>query len=214
MSRSRVRAGGVGRDRRRAGVTGRAVDAVRAARTVVVAALCVVTAALGHTLMSGDVLPWWAVGAAAAGALAGAWWLTGRERGPGAVVGATVAAQAVLHVLFSVTHCLVRGSAAGRPAPMDHGAMSAPSAADGRHAARMPGAGRAGEAMAPAPEMSLLSALTHGASAGMLLAHLLAAVLCGLWVWRGEAAAHRAGRALAAVVCAPLRRIRRALRYG
>ncbi|MGI3198401.1 hypothetical protein ACRJ4W_06960 [Streptomyces sp. GLT-R25] len=36
--------------------------AFRLARAAVFAAVCVVTAGLGHTLMSGAGLPWWAVG--------------------------------------------------------------------------------------------------------------------------------------------------------
>ena len=39
----------------------------------------------------------------------------------------------------------------------------------------------------------------------MFAAHSLAAVVCGLWLWRGEAAAFRLGRALAAAVFVPLR---------
>ncbi|WP_157878986.1 PE-PGRS family protein [Streptomyces sp. CT34] len=39
---------------------------------------------------------------------------------------------------------------------------------------------------------------------GMFLAHLLAAVVCGGWLWQGEAAAFRLARALVAVVFAPL----------
>ncbi|MEK2479239.1 hypothetical protein [Streptomyces noursei] len=39
---------------------------------------------------------------------------------------------------------------------------------------------------------------------GMLLAHLLAAAVCGWWLWQGEAAAFRLAHALVAVVFAPL----------
>jgi len=55
------------------------------------------------------------------------------------------------------------------------------------------------------------SVLAQQGSAGMFLAHLLAAVVCGLWLWRGEAAAHRLGRAVAVMLLAPLRRLRRVL---
>ncbi|MEU6346818.1 hypothetical protein ABZ883_38400 [Streptomyces sp. NPDC046977] len=37
----------------------------------------------------------------------------------------------------------------------------------------------------------------------MFSAHVLAAVLCELWLWRGEAAAFQLGRSLAAFVFAP-----------
>ncbi|MGD3112669.1 PE-PGRS family protein [Streptomyces sp. YGL11-2] len=43
----------------------------------------------------------------------------------------------------------------------------------------------------------------HGAL-GMFLAHALAALVCGLWMWRGEAAAFRLARSMAAVLFAPL----------
>ncbi|GGU74537.1 hypothetical protein GCM10010211_45490 [Streptomyces albospinus] len=39
---------------------------------------------------------------------------------------------------------------------------------------------------------------------GMFLAHALAALVCGLWMWRGEAAAFRLARSMAAVLFAPL----------
>ncbi|MFF2809718.1 hypothetical protein ACFVT2_21630 [Streptomyces sp. NPDC058000] len=39
---------------------------------------------------------------------------------------------------------------------------------------------------------------------GMFLAHALAAPACGLWMWRGEAAAFRLARSMAAVLFAPL----------
>jgi hypothetical protein len=45
----------------------------------------------------------------------------------------------------------------------------------------------------------------HGLSPGMFLAHTLAALVCGLWLWRGEAAAFQLGRSLATAICAPLR---------
>ncbi|MFD0395851.1 hypothetical protein ACFQ3Z_42470 [Streptomyces nogalater] len=46
-------------------------------------------------------------------------------------------------------------------------------------------------------------------STGMLTAHLLAALLCGLWLAHGERAAFRILRALAAWLLAPLRLILR-----
>ncbi|GGX42464.1 hypothetical protein GCM10010341_75540 [Streptomyces noursei] len=43
----------------------------------------------------------------------------------------------------------------------------------------------------------------HGAL-GMFLAHALAALVCGLWLWRGETAAFRLARSVAALLFAPL----------
>lgn len=47
--------------------------------------------------------------------------------------------------------------------------------------------------------------MTGSASLGMLAAHLLAAVLCGLWLAYGERAVFRVLRAAAARLVAPLR---------
>ncbi|KNE80648.1 MULTISPECIES: hypothetical protein [Streptomyces] len=182
-----------------AGVTADAVGALRLARAGVFAAVCVVTTALGHALTSGGLLLWWAVGLAFAVTAPGAWWLTGRERGAVAVVGTTVGAQALLHLLFSLAHRLV-------PLP-DATTVGGPGTGHGL-GAHQHGAPTAVTGTGAVADPSLLSAVTHGNSTGMLLAHLLAALVCGLWLWRGEAAAHRLARALAALLFAPLRRLR------
>ncbi|MEU0215479.1 hypothetical protein ABZ281_10290 [Streptomyces sp. NPDC006265] len=191
------------------GVT-QGATALRLVRTAMFAAVCAMTTALGHALMADDVLPWWAVGVAFAVTASGAWRLTGRERRAVTIIGATVVAQGLLHLLFSLTHQLVRSSTAvgvpiGERPSGTHGMAFSHSGMGmhhpGMHAPVL-------EAPSGAP---LLSAVTHAASAGMLLAHLLAAVVCGVWLWRGEAAVHRIGRALAAVLFAPLRRVCRVL---
>jgi hypothetical protein len=160
--------------------------AFRLARAAVFAAVCVTVTGLGHAVMSRTV-PVWAVGYAFAATTAGAWWLAGRrERGGLAVTGSTVAAQFALHGWFS----LAQAFAAAPAAPMDTGEA----AVTGHH---VPGA---------MGGMPMSASVTGGWSMGMASAHALAAVLCGLWLWRGEAAAFRAGRALAAFVLGPLRR--------
>ncbi|MFF1293906.1 MULTISPECIES: hypothetical protein [unclassified Streptomyces] len=179
---------------------------------MVFAAVCVVTTALGHALMSGDVLPWWAVGSAFAATAAGGWWLTARERGAVTVVGATVVVQGVLHLLFSVAHQLVRTPVSVAGVPRAERGSTLHQGTEPSHSGMVmhPSGVRPG-AVAESSGAPLVSVLTHQGSAGMLLAHLLAAVVCGLWLWRGEAAVHRIGRALAAVLFAPLRRICRVL---
>ncbi|MGG2464033.1 PE-PGRS family protein [Streptomyces sp. RGM 3693] len=52
-------------------------------------------------------------------------------------------------------------------------------------------------------QMTPMSHVGHGAL-GMFLAHLLAALLCGLWLWRGEAAVFRLARSLAGLLFTPL----------
>ncbi|POX38045.1 hypothetical protein C3486_24985 [Streptomyces sp. Ru73] len=154
----------------------------RAVRAAVFAAVCVLLAAAGHVLMSGLPLPWWALAAGAAAAGGTAWCLAGRERGLPLVVSVAVAAQGVLHTAFSLAQ-----TADGPPAPthaMHH---------DMSHSMRH------GMPHGMAHDMAGMS------STGMFAAHLLAAVLCGLWLAYGERAAFRILRTLAGWFAAPLR---------
>ncbi|MFJ3895394.1 hypothetical protein [Streptomyces sp. NPDC090083] len=210
---------GDGAPRRASRATAVAVKGVglRPLRAGVFAAVCVVTTALGHSLMSGDLLPWWALAVAFAGTATAAWWLTGRERGAPTVVGVTTVAQGLLHLWFDLAHMLVRtpvdGSGRAAGSAMDHAmsfsgsGMTMPMGNMAHSGMAMAHAGTAGAATS----MTAESVLMHQGSAGMVLAHLLAAVVCGLWLWRGETAAHRLGRALAVTLLAPLRRVRRLL---
>ncbi|MBB5125867.1 hypothetical protein [Streptomyces griseoloalbus] len=164
----------------------------RTGRAAVFAAVCVVLAALGHVMMSGDHVPLWTLAAGWAATGAVGWGLAGRERGLPPIVAVAVVAQTVLHSAFSLVH----------PADaMDRGAMPHGM----RHSTPMPmqtsmaeptGAGHAVHGhMAPSGDSSL----------GMFAAHLLAALLCGLWLGYGERAAFRLLRAVAGWLAAPLR---------
>ncbi|CAL9404803.1 hypothetical protein SUDANB145_01538 [Streptomyces sp. enrichment culture] len=157
----------------------------RAGRAAVFAAVCVVLAALGHVLMSGAAVPWWAMAGGAVGTGGAAWRLAGRERGPVAVVAFTAAAQAALHGCFTLT----QGAAVpGMPATHAMPAMHAMSSMGAGHAHVMEHGGTA----------------AGTSSAGMLAAHLLAALLSGLWLARGERAVFRVLRAVAGWLRAPL----------
>ncbi|MGW1809642.1 hypothetical protein [Streptomyces sp. NPDC002078] len=165
----------------------------RAIRAAVFAAMCVLLAALGHVLMSGSDVPAWAL--AAGGAVTGAvgWCLTGRERGLPLIVTVVVAAQTVLHEAFSCAQS-ASGSSGGSASmgmsgmgSMDMGAMHM----DHRGMSPM---GHIGHSMDGG-----------WSSFGMLAAHLLAAVLCGLWLAYGEKATFRILRATAGWLAAPLR---------
>jgi hypothetical protein len=158
----------------------------RALRAATFAAVCVLTTAVGHAWMSGDSVPSPFLAAAFLGTASLAWWLTGRERGGRTVTGSTVVAQLGLHLLFGVGQ---------------HTSASAATSAQG-HAHHMAHTG----SMQEAPSMGTadMASAGHGTTA-MFLAHTLAAVVCGLWLWRGEAAAFRLGRTLAASVFVPLR---------
>ncbi|MFJ3174144.1 hypothetical protein ACIPJK_25635 [Streptomyces roseus] len=185
----------------------------RAFRAALFAAVCVLLASLGHLLMSGTAVPWWAVAVAVAATAGVAWILAARERGLLAVTSATVAVQAVLHTGFSLAQAAVSPSTAQAPPPGAGG--------HAHHAAHAMGMADSGMTMPmqtpvrmplPVP-MPLPMAAGHGIDSGsdsatptgMLAAHLLAALLCGLWLAYGERGAFRVLRALAGLLLVPLR---------
>ena len=207
----------------------------RAVRAAMFAAVCVVTTALGHALMSSDMVPCWALLAAFCATGAAAWWLAARERGALVVTGATVVAQLGLHSLFSLAQastdsggsverqwaagllCDAAGTSraqltqtaavellgrAGLSATVAH--RPPPATMRSMPGMDMPGMdmGHLGAASGAMGRMPMAHS-GHGAL-GMFLAHLLAAVVCGLWLWRGETAAFRIGRSLAAALFTPL----------
>ncbi|MEU9497863.1 hypothetical protein [Streptomyces sp. NPDC048196] len=159
----------------------------RTARAATFAAVCVTTTALGHALMSGT-LPWSALIAAFLATGSAAYCLTGRQRGVLVVAGSTVAAQLGLHAIFGLSQASA-SSATLRVTPTTS-------------MAGVPGMDMG--AMAPTHPMG------HAGPGGpgMFLAHLLAALLCGLWLWRGEAAVFRLARSLAGLLFTPLLLVR------
>jgi hypothetical protein len=155
----------------------------------VFAAVCVLLAALGHVMMSGSHVPAWVLAAGVAATGAVGWCLAGRERGLPLIVAVVVAAQTALHSAFS----------------------SAQSASGDTAAAHMSHVSHVGHT-SPAGHMShdgmdhMAHAMDGGSSSfGMLAAHLLAALLTGLWLAHGEKAAFRILRAVAGRLAAPLR---------
>ncbi|MGW1892233.1 hypothetical protein ACWCP6_18525 [Streptomyces sp. NPDC002004] len=179
----------------------------RVLRAGVFAAACVLLAALAHATMSGTPVPWWAMAAGATGTGMAGWLLAGRERGRTLIVAAVTAAQAVLHETFSLAQTLMPAS------PPDPTTMS--------HAAGSTGTNVVGTGSMTSMDMGSTAHTVHGmvglghmrdmvgmsgaASAGMFAAHLLAAILCGLWLAYGERAVFRVLRAAAAWLAAPLR---------
>ncbi|ANP51067.1 hypothetical protein J2Z21_009619 [Streptomyces griseochromogenes] len=204
----------------------------RVLRAVVFAAVCVVLAAIGHVLMSGSPLPWWAVLASVTGVGAVAWVLGGTERGRTGVIALTVGVQTCLHMCFTLAQagrhpvmaapddaaavrqwacCLLRGTGPGpgstataydlelrfgltrrMPLPVAHDIVP------------MNHVGHPMTGMGGVAGMHQMGGMTGTASSGMLAAHLLAAVLCGLWLAQGERAAFRLLRALADRAFVPL----------
>ncbi|WP_435269996.1 hypothetical protein [Streptomyces sp. 1222.5] len=213
----------------------------RTLRAGVFAAACVLLAALGHVMMSGVPVPWWAMAAGAAGTGAAGWCLAGRERGQALIVTVVVGAQAVLHEGFSLAQAFVSGRSEGSSAvaqgvdvmgmgatgmgatpagslhmnptdmasahmgstnmgPMHVGSMHM----DAMH---MPGLGDIGSgSMTPMdPGMHMAHSMGGNGTFGMFAAHLLAAILCGLWLAHGERAVFRLLRTAATRLVAPLR---------
>ncbi|MEU0061108.1 hypothetical protein [Streptomyces sp. NPDC006334] len=227
----------------------------RALRAAVFAAVCVLLASLGHTMMSGASVPWWAAIAAVAATGGTAWWVADRERGPLLVASLTVAAQAALHSSFSLAQALALPRTPGGPSLarrwLGYVLCGSPSGPGGGHdlastptmgastgfmtstgpvtsmdpmtpTGPMGSTGSSGgmdhamsamHSMGSMHDMGAVHSLDHGtgamSSTGMLAAHLLAALVCGLWLAHGERAAFRVLRALAGWFVAPLRLILR-----
>ncbi|MFD5624392.1 hypothetical protein [Streptomyces yangpuensis] len=175
------------------------------------AALCVLLAATGHMLMSGAPVPWWALSFGFVATAGTAWSLAGRERGILAVTVTAVAVQTVLHSGFSLAQSLTRAPAEPAMQAMPAGAEAALHAHHALHAtaaaASAPAAGRATGAghMAGGGHEASAMPVVLMSPAGMVLAHLLAAVLCGLWLAHGERGLFRVVRAVAARLRVPLR---------
>ncbi|MFF8507072.1 hypothetical protein ACF064_03185 [Streptomyces sp. NPDC015492] len=171
----------------------------RGARAAMFAAVCVLLAATGHVLMSGQDLPAAVLGPACAATFGVAWVLAGREQGLLAVTAAAVAVQTVLHTVFSWSQR--QGSPPpGRPsvdtaaaahAAMGHAGHLGMGGMDAAHGAAR---GTPVDSGAVAHDMTEMSEMSS--SLGMLSAHLLAGLLSGLWLAYGERAAFRLARSL------------------
>ncbi|MEV7277162.1 hypothetical protein [Streptomyces sp. NPDC093111] len=181
----------------------------RAVRAALFAAVCVLLAATGHILMSGRPVGGWVLAAAFAATAAAAWAVGARERGLCAVTAAAVAVQSALHSVFSWAQS--GGAAAHAGMGMDmgeasghagHPVMERLPAAAGAHdmASTVSSLGDLADPSVPAH----LSGFSLSSSSGMLAAHLLAALLSGLWLAHGERGAFRLLRALPAGLFRPL----------
>lgn len=170
---------------------------VRTVRAAVFAAVCVLLAALGHVLMSGATVPWWTLAAGALLTGGAGWCLAGRERGLPLVVSVVVVAQGGLHTAFEYAQSLAPGaSAAGQDlGSRDMGHMGVSHMSAGSMSAGHMSVGH----------MDMGHDMAGTSSFGMLAAHTLAALMCGLWLGHGERAAFRILRAVAGRLAAPLR---------
>ncbi|MEU2182286.1 hypothetical protein [Streptomyces thermolilacinus] len=185
--------------------------ALRLVRAVVFAAVCVLTAALGHSLAADYALPVGFLAGAMAVTTAAAWWLGSAERGALAITASTVGVQLALHTIFSFAPVPGGGSghhqhhqqtAAAPPPSVCMGGATDPvaQAVWQAHTSTAPPAPPGPES----PVAYVVQLLTHG-SWTMFSAHVLAALVCGLWMWRGEAAFFTIARSLHGALFEPLR---------
>lgn len=180
---------------------------VRTIRAAMFASVCVLLAALGHVLMSGQTVPWWTLAAGAVLTGGAGWCLAGRERGLPLVVSVVVAAQGGLHTAFEFAQSSTAtatahdmsslASHAGSMDPMSVDAMSSVSSMGSVDSMSMGHMGM--------EHMDMGHHMGGTSSLGMFAAHTLAALLCGLWLGHGERAAFRILRAVAGWLAAPLR---------
>ncbi|MER6095343.1 hypothetical protein ABT154_05685 [Streptomyces sp. NPDC001728] len=153
--------------------------------------------------MSEHRLPAVALLAAFAATAGAAWAAAGRRRGAPTIAGAMAVLQGASHLLFSMAGA--RAGDTGHPM-----ASPTPGAAHDMHG--VPHGGMHGMgAMSPAMDMSSgadmasTTDMLSGGGLGMLAVHLLAALLCGLWLARGEAAFLTLAEAALAYAFTPLR---------
>ncbi|MFJ1746645.1 hypothetical protein ACIOJD_10475 [Streptomyces sp. NPDC088116] len=195
---------------------------IRAVRAVAFAAVCVTLAALGHAFASGAPdgagatgvfgasghgIPAGALWAAFGATGAVAWLAGGRRRGAGSIGAGLLTVQGILHMIFagalpfgpseSPHESHVTDGGMGMGMGMGAGTGSAVDVGTSAGTGTAAGSG-------PEGKSALLAAVTDG-SAGMLAAHLLAAVVCALWLARGEAAFFRLAHAIGALAFSPLR---------
>ncbi|WDF39546.1 hypothetical protein PBV52_23465 [Streptomyces sp. T12] len=191
---------------------------LRILRAAVFAAVCVVLAAVGHVLGSCATIPLWTLGAGFLGVLLVTAPLAGRERSLPGIAVLLAAGQTVLHTLFGLgQHGASAGAATGASSASVSASASLSDAALVAQAARLV-CGTATAAISPAraqriltearigpatgahashPSTDTLSTVTDSAadsgasllpSLPMLLAHVLAAVVAGWLLRRGDLA--------------------------
>ncbi len=186
-------------------------DCSRGARAAMFAAVCVLLAAVGHTHSSGTAIPWWVLASAFVVTTGLVWTLAARERGRLAVTSTALATQALLHCAFTLGSPPPRAPVPADDASPDHGER-----APAEHGSAMPSdcpLHDAGHQHTPEAAGLDMAAGMGGHDpwsmpAGMLLAHLAAAALSGLWLAHGERAAFQLLRALAGLLHTPLNLLR------
>ncbi|MEU6214500.1 hypothetical protein ABZ891_31990 [Streptomyces sp. NPDC047023] len=183
---------------------------MRATRAAMFAAVCVALGAVGHSYMSGTDIPFYGLLGAFAVTGGLAWLAAGRRRGPVGISAAVLGVQGALHLVFSGT----ASPAAGAPhaGAQHHHHMAADAGAVAADAgAVVHGASGAADIAAMGGMGGMGGMAGHDGGVGMIAAHVLAGLLCALWLARGEAAVFRLARALGAATLHAARPLARAL---
>ncbi|MFD4765294.1 hypothetical protein [Streptomyces niveus] len=154
--------------------------ALRLVRTAVFAAVCVLVSGLGHALSVGGPLPPGVLALAFLLVCGAGWLLSRKERGGAVIVTASAVGQLLLHAVFSGLHPTPGGGHAGHSA---HG---------GHEAGELAYEGLPGALL----DTGVISTLTSTLTSGMVGAHLVAGLVCGWWLWRGDRAFVRLVHAL------------------
>ncbi|GHG35304.1 hypothetical protein GCM10018791_60880 [Streptomyces zaomyceticus] len=187
---------------------------LRALRAALFAVVCVTLAAVGHSSMSAHRLPALALLGAFALTAAVAWAAAGRRRNGPTIAGALFGLQGALHAVFAMAGSHAGDTGHPASATGTHGAsggygmhgmagthgMSAMTDPPADPSATGVGSGTDADAV-----MTMVMGTGTGSGIGMLAAHLLAALLCGLWLAHGEAAFFTLARAALAYAFTPLR---------
>ena len=177
---------------------------LRVMRALPFATVCVLVSALGHACAGGGAvgLPTLLVGLLLVALPAAA--LAGRERGLAAIAGGLAVGELGLHTLFHLT-AHTGGAMAGMPAMADHSSDPITRLAASLLCGPLPAGKTAWQIVSDAgldPHRYLASAPVHtgtstslwvlfGLTPLMLIGHLLAALVAGWWLRRGEAALFR-----------------------
>jgi hypothetical protein len=174
--------------------TMRAGPALRLTHAAVFAAVCVLVSGLGHSLSAGTAVPPEVLGGGFLVMCWAGWWLTQGEPGVAVVAGSSALGQIALHGLFGLAH--PRPSVRDVP-PHAGGGLHPAGAGSSPHP---PAAGTSSEGV------SLLGVIDASMpTSGMFWAHVLAGLVCGWWLWRGQAAVFQLGRSLGMSVSGCLR---------
>lgn len=205
-----------------------------ALRAATFSAVCLGLGVGAHRMMSGAALPLWAMLFGGISVYALARIGSGRERGLLGIAALIGVLQIGLHLLFDYAQRVSAAAAVSAlakamiPGICKPPAVSAPmSGGMSMHgmtgmtgmsgATTMPGmSGMSGMKAAPATVGAVMPAV-HMSETGMLLAHVLAAVLSALLLHRGEAALHALARSAGAwvltFIAAPVPVVRICIRY-